>query len=89
MKTKDQLATEILGHNDFDCALPQPWLDYAVDRTGCDYHTLLGGTVWNYGEAKTIFGSDGASGLFGRATAITIEASDILGQLHVLEDADK
>lgn len=85
MKTKDQLAIEILGHNDFDCALPQPWLDYAVERIDCDYHALLGGTVWNYGEARTIFGSDNSASCLGRPTAITAEAADILSRLHAVE----
>ena len=72
MKTKQELALEILGHNNFDCALPQPWLDAVVEETGGDYCTVLGGTVWNYG----------CDNMFGEPFAITYDSAIILAQIE-------
>ena len=68
METKYEAAERQLGHTSFDCALPQQWLDDIVAETGCDYDTLLCGTVWDYGPFTP----------FGAPHAITPEAAAIL-----------
>ena len=68
-KTKQELALELLGHNNFDCALPQMWLYKVADETGTDYQVLCGGLVWNYGTDDEKLG-----GIFGEPFALTDEA---------------
>ncbi len=46
--TKGELAKQVYGDATYDIALPQQWLDDAVEELGVDYHVFLSGVVWLY-----------------------------------------
>lgn len=49
--TKGTLAKLMGLQEPFDYALPQTWLDNFVEKTGLDYHLVLGTTFWSYDKA--------------------------------------
>jgi hypothetical protein len=73
-------AVKLLGidKETFDTALPQPWLDSAVKKTGADYHKALSSFVWLY---------DSVASIAGRPFALTSEGNRILRLLNEKEGA--
>ena len=52
-QTVSELAESILPENSsFDCALPQPWVNYMIDRN----MDPRGSFVWLYDDKGAIFG---------------------------------
>jgi hypothetical protein len=68
-------VTKLLGieNETFDYALPQPWLDEAVKRTGHPYHSITGQFVWMY---------DGEHRFAGRPFALTGNANLLLVDIN-------
>ena len=64
--TKSELAVEVLGHNNFDTALPQQALNN-LSRNNDEYELLRFGLVTNY-----------ENNVFGVLVAITADAQQLL-----------
>lgn len=67
---KDDLAREVLGHNNFDTALNQEALDHLADND-TEYCSLRFGLVTNYSESN-----------WGQIVPITLDAQELLNIKH-------
>lgn len=61
--SKDE-AAKLLGLTTYDCALPQFWLDRAVEITLADYYQVLSSFVWAYDKGQA----------FGHPHPLTVQA---------------
>ena len=46
--TKGALAAQVYSGATYDVAIPQQWLDKAVEQLGVEYSLFLSGVVWLY-----------------------------------------
>ena len=66
---KNDLARQILGHNNFDTAIPQGYLD-SLAKDDNEYCLLRFGLVTNYEDGQN----------YGKITCITKDALDLLNK---------